>query len=45
MIEKTFICDSCGKEHTIKIREDYDEESFLTVCSETGEGVYVVIEE
>jgi len=45
MIEKKIICSSCGKEHIVKLKEDYADGDFMTVCPETGEGVYVVMEE
>ena len=44
MIEKKFKCGVCGQEHTVKLKEDYDEGDFIAICPETGKGVYVVIE-
>ena len=43
MKERKFLCKHCGKEHTVKVRDDYTGD-FMTICPETGEGVYVVIE-
>lgn len=45
MIEKTFTCPSCGDIHTVKLKEDYDEGDFMTVCPVTGAGIYVEVEE
>jgi hypothetical protein len=44
MIRKKFTCSACGNEHVIKIDEDYDGDTFLTMCPIKKVGVYVVIE-